>query len=210
MILLGGYAGLTLAIGDGIFGSAIQQKAVWQESQGNSTLLVSRAEVILSATVIVSRPIMGAGSVSAIQHVDIEKALENAGSWAGMSPVLAMDAWFPNDDGGSANLHSILLSAWVEGGIIAVVPLVGILVLLWRAAVLAGPRFRAMYVFMTMLTSWSFLFSPWSYGLMQLVAASVVAASLSELNSAESATRDSGSNRVPDPMRRRVSVGKVP
>jgi hypothetical protein len=210
MILLGGYAGLSLAIDDGIFGSAVQQKAVWQQSQGNSILLVGRAEVILSATVIINRPIMGAGSVNAIQDVDIEQGLENAGSWAGMSPAQAMDAWFPNNDGGSANLHSILLSAWVEGGIIAVVPLVGILVLLWRAAVRAGPRFQAMYVFMALLTSWSFLFSPWSYGLMQLVAASVVAASLSEVNSAQSATRDCGSNGVSGPMRRRVSAGKVP
>ena len=178
MIVYGAYLGLSSAISEGYFGSAIQEKMAWQQTQGDSILLVGRAEAILSLTVIGSHPFLGVGSARAIPPQDIQLALDHAATWGGIPISVAMRAWYPRSDD-AANLHSIMLGAWVEGGILAVVPYVGLLLLFWVAATRATSRFAAIYVFMAIFSSWHLLFSPWSYGLVQMFAITSVGAALS-------------------------------
>lgn len=176
LLLLGAYVGLNAAIEEGVFGSGIQEKAVWQDAQGDSALLVGRAEAILSLTVIINHPLGGIGSARSIPSDVLQEALRNASAWAGISESAAMHAWFPRVGEETANLHSIILAAWVEGGVVATLPFAGILAVFWTAATVSTSRFSIIYIFMFIFSTWHLFFSPWSYGLMQVLAVTAVGA----------------------------------
>lgn len=141
----------------GIFGPAVQQKALIQ-SEGGPAFLAGRTEPAMSYAIIRERPLLGWGSV---EQVPIGLVAEGREILAGMGVLNTgsiYQGWFRHGD--VVTLHSVLAQFWVEGGFFSALFLIALMV--W--GILSCLRWRgiqaALIVYLSFQIIWDSLFSP--------------------------------------------------
>lgn len=181
-LLLGGIAATLAAIAiiaamsQGWLGQAVQERTLRQSASEGGILLGGRTEVPLSIAAIIEHPILGWGNADAIGQPTINVGVSIARSLGITDPRTYYGYWVLPD--GSVSLHSILFGSWAEGGIAAaIMPIVAICALVYGALMARG-QWAPFVVFLTLMTTWDILFSPWSGNRSIVVAGAVVSAIL--------------------------------
>lgn len=179
---------LPLAISAGIFGQEVRLRSVGQIEDGGPALLAGRVEPPLSVAAIAAKPLFGWGNANAIDADTLSTASGLAYS-LGMAPDDYMPFWIYSD--GTVSLHSIVLSAWVEGGLVAFLMPFLLMLLFARALWSANGRWLPLVVLVSAQCLWDLLFSPWilNRGVTVAVAAILAAWAIEE--------RHAGSNEPP-------------
>lgn len=150
----------------GIFGDAIARKTEIQVLAGVPMILAGRTESPLSVAAIMNRPWFGWGSADEISAEVFDHARSIAISF-GFDPTLPIQTtWYLSN--GAVSLHSVLLTAWAEGGVIAA--LLPIALLLAAVAIVWNSdrygRWAPLAVVLAVQAMWDLLFSPTSYNLL--------------------------------------------
>ena len=167
----------------GLFGDAIQRKTESQLAQGVPLILAGRTESPLSISAILDRPWFGWASANNISAEVFDHA-KTLAIFLGFDPRAPIESgWYlPNGD---VSLHSVLLSAWAEGGVFAALLPLGLvlaaLVMIWNAP--RYGRWAALVLVVSIQAIWDLLFSPWSYGFLAGFAILAVAFSARHLPS---------------------------
>ncbi len=125
-------------------------------------LLAARPEALISLETIEHHPVLGVGSEAKLDYTATEQALEAvAAAGIELSPLHQERLL-----GDGLNSHSLALGAWVQAGVIAVLPWLYLVYLGLRSSFQAPcqrwARLRPVTVVWTLLCIWDFLFSPWS------------------------------------------------
>lgn len=162
---------VVLGIESGFFGREIQQKTLDQESRSGGGILGGRVEPPLAFTAIVSKPFFGWGNVNEIDQETISKA-HNLAYSLGMDPSQYLRIWIR--EGGEVSIHSILFEPWVEGGILAALLPIALLLLFIQGIWIAQGKWAPMILFVSAQGIWDVLFSPWSQNRSILLAGSAV------------------------------------
>lgn len=150
----------------GVFGDAIARKTELQMTSGVPMILAGRTESPLSIAAIMERPWFGWGSADNISAEVFDRA-KSIAIWIGFDPTLPIEtSWYLSN--GAVSLHSALLTAWAEGGVIAaLLPLAllfAALAIVWNAV--RYGRWAALVVTVAVQAAWDLLFSPTSYNIL--------------------------------------------
>jgi hypothetical protein len=165
-------AGLLVSVGtshvygalaeSGRLGYAQQAKYEAQTRSSAGLLLAARPEALLSLRVIIDHPLFGLGAGSRLDYAITEQLLEAAAEQGvELSPIHQERLL-----GDGVDSHSLALGAWVQAGVLAVLPWLYLIVLVLRSSFAAFVQewsfLRPITVVWTVLCIWDFLFSPWS------------------------------------------------
>lgn len=150
----------------GIAGEAIQRKTELQTMSGVPLLLAGRTESPLSIAAILDRPWFGWGIADNISPEVFDRA-KTIAIWIGFDPTLPVETtWYLSN--GRVSLHSVLLAAWAEGGVLAALLPLGLLIaalaIIWNAP--RYGRWAALAVVVSVQAVWDLLFSPTSYNIL--------------------------------------------
>ncbi|MCW2691052.1 MAG: hypothetical protein JWR37_5942 [Mycobacterium sp.] len=150
----------------GIAGDAIKRKTELQANSGVPPLLAGRTESPLSISAILDRPWFGWGTANNITPEVFERA-KTLAIGLGFNPDFPIEtSWYLAN--GAVSLHSVLLTAWAEGGLLAALLPIGLLaaalVIIWNAP--RYGRWSALAVVVAVQAVWDLLFSPTSYNLL--------------------------------------------
>ncbi|WP_149361169.1 O-antigen ligase family protein [Lolliginicoccus suaedae] len=143
----------------GVFGESVRLKTLAQSDGGGFALLDGRTEPPLAIAAILERPILGWGSEQALTWNTIYAGVRLAEYLGMSSPDDYMKYWIR--PGGRISIHSIFFESWIQGGVLAVLFPIALLVTL----ALGFIRMRGQYSIVVMLVCaqsfWDILFSPW-------------------------------------------------
>lgn len=187
---------LPQALSSGVFGATVQAKTVAQTEAGGPLLLGGRTEPPLSIAAITERP-FGWGSAQLINADTLNRGSEIA-RFLGVTEVeQATKIWVRAD--GYVSLHSMLFVPWVEGGIVAAIPMLLFIALFgWAAAVSRG-RWTVLVTLVAAQSIWDILFSPWTgERAVALAAAAILAAWTIAMVTSQTATIRLGPGRGAD------------
>jgi hypothetical protein len=145
----------------GDFGRAVQLKTQQQVQGGGPALLAGRDEPPLSISAIVERPFGGWGDADNISGTTIDRASSLAGHLGMHDYKTYLPVWIRPD--GTVSLHSIALSAWAEGGVLAAICPLLIIGISVRLAFAYSGRWSALVTFLALQAIWDLTFSPWTY-----------------------------------------------
>lgn len=159
-------------IRNGLFGEEVRQRTVTQAAEG-PLLLGGRTEPPLSIAAILEHPLVGWGSAQNIDFETIANGAQIAYALGLGSPSRYLGYWVRPD--GFVSLHSIFFSSWVEGGVLAAIFPIVLIVLFVRAAIVARGRWAGIIVLVALQNSWDLMFSPWSTNKGVAVAAACIA-----------------------------------
>lgn len=169
---------LPMAIESGWFGSEVQQRTAGQIDQNGSLLLGGRKEPPLSIAAIRERPLTGWGSAENIDPATVSRAIVLAQQTFDMgSSDTFLPTWFRED--GRVSLHSILLNAWVEAGVLAAVFPLSLVIVAGIALVRCHGRWAPLVAVASAATVWNVLFSPWGNSQVVMLAVATVLAARS-------------------------------
>ena len=155
----------------GDFGRAVQLKTQQQVQGGGPALLAGRDEPPLSISAIVERPLEGWGDANHISGETIDRASSLAGHLGMHNYKTYLPLWIRPD--GTVSLHSVALSAWAEGGLLAAVCPLLMIALVFRLAFMYSGRWSALVTFLALQALWDLIFSPWGYNQPAILACSV-------------------------------------
>lgn len=150
----------------GLLGSALQSKTLEQDATQLPLLLAGRTEPPMSFTAIMEHPLLGWGSSLRLTP-DFYAQAEHVAVRMGFSPnfPFALHWGLPPDDPDA--IHSILLGSWVEGGVVAaLLPmwlLVACVMIVWNHARFG--RWAALAVTVALQGIWDLLFAPWTFNM---------------------------------------------
>lgn len=179
-LILGGAAAITLVITvpqlieSGYLGESAQLRSLEQTDEGAPLILGGRAESPLSAAAIIDKPLLGWGDQQTIDSDTISHGAEIAQALGMGSTSNFIPIWIR--PGGIVSLHSIALSTWVEGGILATAFPLMLIVLFGSAILRSSGRYAPLVVFTSLGSIWNLLFSPWANSQGVLMAAYAVLA----------------------------------
>lgn len=147
----------------GIFGSALQAKTLLQDSSGLPLLMVGRTEPPLSVQAIMERPLLGWGSATNLTSEFLTRAEHLARRW-GYDVGFPFEGYWrlpPND----YTFHSVLLGSWAEGGLLAALLPVWLLIacvgLVWNFT--RYGRWAPLVIVVGLQTFWDIAYNPWMY-----------------------------------------------
>jgi hypothetical protein len=180
----------------GRLGYAQQAKYEAQTSSQAGLLLTARPEALLSLRTIRDRPVFGLGSGARLDYATTERLLEAAA----IRGIELSSFHQQRLIGNGVNSHSLALGAWVQAGILAVLPWLYLIALGLRTSFVASSQqwafLRPLTVLWTMLCIWDFLFSPWSPHY-QVLLGSFVALLAGQLEDGQSGNTASSDSRSP-------------
>lgn len=163
---------LPAAIDAGLFGEVVRQRTMDQASSGTSALLAGRVEPPLSIAAVLARPIFGWGSLQALDQETLSQAREFARSMGLTNPATYMNLWVRSD--GRVSVHSVLFEAWVQGGILAALMPLALIVLFGMGVVNATGKWAPFVILISVQGIWDTLFSTWGIGRPATLAISAV------------------------------------
>ena len=147
----------------GIFGPVLQAKTFEQDTANLPILLAGRTEPPMSITAIMEHPLLGWGSALRLTPDFYARAEHLALRW-GYDPSFPFEGYWrlpPND----FSFHSILLGSWAEGGLLAALLPVWLLVacvgLVWNFT--RYGRWAPLVITVGLQTFWDLLYNPWIY-----------------------------------------------
>ena len=147
----------------GIFGPALQAKTLEQDTAHLPILLAGRTEPPMSITAILQHPWLGWGSAERLTPDFYARAEHLAVRWGYDPNFLFAGYWRlpPND----YSFHSVLLGSWAEGGILAALLPVWLLVaclgIVWNFT--RFDKWAALVITVALQGIWDILYAPWMY-----------------------------------------------
>jgi hypothetical protein len=162
------------AISSGVFGEGVRMRTEEQLTSGASPLLSGRVEPPLSIAAILARPVFGWGHLNEIDLPTIAHGQQIAADLGLVNPVSYMNLWVRRD--GRVSVHSVLFEAWVQGGIIAAVGPLLIIVLFATAIIRTSGKWAPIVLLVSVQGIWDVLFSTWGAQRPTVLAVSVVIA----------------------------------
>lgn len=150
----------------GVFGSALQHKTIEQESFNVPLILAGRTEPPMSITAILERPLLGWGSAMNLTP-DVYTRAQHLAIRLGFSPTFPFDLYWELPPTNYSAMHSILLGSWAEGGVLAVLLPVWLLVaclgIVWNFRRLG--RWAPLGVTVALQGIWDVMYGPWLYNM---------------------------------------------
>jgi len=151
----------------GLFGPALQNKQIEQEATNLPILLAGRTEPPLSIAAITDHPLLGWGSAVKLTP-DVYTQAEHLAVAIGYAPTFPFDVywrmWLPPNE---YSFHSILLGSWAEGGVLAVLLpmwlLVTCIAVVWNQSRFGVWAPIALTVALQGI--WDLLYAPWTYNM---------------------------------------------
>lgn len=148
----------------GLFGSALQHKTIEQQATGLPILLAGRTEPPMTLTAILERPLLGWGSAEKLTP-EVYTAAEHLAVRMGFPETFPFDAYWRLPVQEYSALHSVLLGSWAEGGLLA------ILLPMWLLVACAGLIWNCdrygiwlpLVVVIAVQGIWDLLYEPWNY-----------------------------------------------
>ncbi|WP_420749504.1 hypothetical protein [Rhodococcus sp. O3] len=157
---------MPIAARAGLFGAALQQKTQEQDATNLPLLLAGRTELPLNITAILERPFLGWGSAFDLTP-DLYTQAEHLAIRMGFDPGFPFDLYWRLPPSDYSATHSILLGSWVEGGVLAVLLplwlLVACLGVVWNSSRFA--RWAPLVVTVAFQGIWDLLYAPWTYNM---------------------------------------------
>lgn len=151
---------LPASMAAGLFGEEIQQRTLRQTVNDTPAFLGGRTESPLSIAAIMSKPLLGWGNSQTLDNETVSLGIRVADTLGMSDPKFFLPVWVRAD--GRVSLHSILLNAWVEGGLLGVVLPVCLFSLFVVALIRADGAMMPIVVFTSVHGIWDLLFSPWA------------------------------------------------
>ncbi|MVU77319.1 hypothetical protein GPX89_08675 [Nocardia sp. ET3-3] len=167
---------MPIAARAGLFGPALQRKTVEQEATHLPLLLAGRTEPPMTFSAIAERPLLGWGSA---QHLtpELYTRAEHLAIRIGFAPTFPYELYWRLPVFDYSAFHSILFGAWAEGGLIAA--LLPLLILVACAGVFWNYRrlgqWAPLFVVVALQGVWDLLYAPWTYGMLPELACLVLA-----------------------------------
>jgi len=158
----------------GYLGSHIAKSFRDAELMGSNPLLADRAEIAVSAAAVSMKPIQGWGATPAATPALIDRARVLAPHLGIAATPSTIQVWAP---GKYINVHSIIMSTWIDAGLIGAILGFGLLFLALRylLAIVAGRNEVSIAAtYLTLQLMWELLFSPLSYGVDALLAVAML------------------------------------
>lgn len=157
---------MPIAARAGVFGPALQRKTVEQEAFDVPLLLAGRTEPPMSITAILERPFLGWGSAMNLTP-DAYTHAQHLAIRLGFSPTFPFDVYWELPASNYSAMHSILLGSWAEGGVLAVLLPVLLLVacvgIVWNFPRLG--RWAPLGVTVALQGVWDVIYGPWQYNM---------------------------------------------
>lgn len=148
----------------GLFGPALQRKTIEQEATNLPMLLAGRTEPPMTITAILERPWLGWGSAMKLTP-DVYAQAEHLAVRMGFAPTFPFDLYWRLPPSDYSAMHSILLGSWAEGGVLAVLLPVGLLVacvcVVWNHTRFG--RWAPLVVTVALQGIWDLIYAPWTY-----------------------------------------------
>jgi hypothetical protein len=168
--LVFGYA-MPFAARAGLFGPALQSKEIEQATTGLPTLLAGRTEPPETITAIIQHPLLGWGSALKFTP-DFYTQAEHVAVRMGYMPTFPFELYWRLPAQDESATHSLLLGSWAEGGVLAVLLPVFLLVaclgVVWNYARFG--KWAALVVTVGLQGVWDLLFQPWAYNMLPVFA----------------------------------------
>ena len=150
----------------GLLGSAVQEKSMSQDASGLSLLIAGRTEPPMSLTAIAERPWLGWGGAHNLTPDTYARA-EHLAVAFGYDPTFPFYLYWRLPVFDYSAMHSILLGSWAEGGILAVLLPVSLLIMC-GAIVYHNDRFGVwtpLVLVVALQGIWDLLYAPWTYNM---------------------------------------------
>ncbi|MGW4241283.1 hypothetical protein [Nocardia sp. NPDC004722] len=167
---------MPIAARAGLFGPALQRKTVEQDATHLPLLLAGRTEPPMTLSAIAERPLLGWGSA---QHLtpELYARAEHLAIRIGFAPTFPFDLYWRLPVFDYSAFHSILLGTWAEGGIVAALLPLMILVacagVFWNNDRLG--QWAPLFVVVALQGIWDLFYAPWTYGMVPELACLVLA-----------------------------------
>ncbi|GAB2567730.1 hypothetical protein [Nocardia heshunensis] len=167
---------MPIAARAGLFGPALQRKTVEQDATHLPLLLAGRTEPPMTLSAIAERPLLGWGSA---QHLtpELYARAEHLAIRIGFAPTFPFDLYWRLPVFDYSAFHSILLGTWAEGGVVAALLPLMILVacagVFWNNDRLG--RWAPLFVVVALQGIWDLFYAPWTYGMVPELACLVLA-----------------------------------
>ena len=162
---------MPIAARAGLFGSALQRKTIQQDAVDVPLILAGRTEPPMTITAISQRPFLGWGNAMNLTQ-DFYTQAEHLAIRMGFSPSFPFEAIWRIPPSDYSATHSILLGAWVEGGIVSVLLPVSLLIacigVFWNFTRLG--RWGALGLTVAIEGIWDLLYGPWQYNMIPVFA----------------------------------------
>lgn len=150
----------------GLFGSALQRKTIEQDAFNVPLLLAGRTEPPMSVSAILERPFLGWGSAMNLTP-DVYTSAQHLATRLGFDPTFPFDVYWILPPTNYSAMHSILLGSWAEGGALAVLLPVALLVacfgIVWNFTRLG--RWAPLGVTVALQGIWDIMYGPWLYNM---------------------------------------------
>ncbi|WP_374977068.1 hypothetical protein ACEYYH_04485 [Microbacterium trichothecenolyticum] len=151
---------LQQALVSGVFGQDVAMRTASQTEDSGPAILGGRSEPPLSLAAIRLSPWIGWGSAQAIDNEALSLGVQYAQALGMGEQSNYMGYWVRRD--GFVSLHSIFFGNWVEGGVLAAIFPLALIVLFLAAGFLATGRWAPLVTLVAVKTAWDVLFSPLS------------------------------------------------
>ncbi len=184
---------LPSAISAGWFGDEVRARTIAQGQFNGPMLLAGRTEPPLSIAAISSRPVLGWGNAQTLDADTVSAGVRLAQAFGMGSSERYVPLWVRSE--GRISLHSILFGSWVEGGVVAVIFPVLLIVLFGVGLVRARGRFAILVALTSLQGIWDVLFSPWGGNKSVVLSAYAMLAALAIASSDEKDERPRISGR---------------
>ncbi|WP_345341036.1 hypothetical protein [Rhodococcus olei] len=155
---------MPIAARTGLFGPVLQHKTIEQQSTGLPILLAGRTEPPMTLTAILERPLLGWGSAQRLTP-EVYTAAEHLAVRMGFAPTFPFDTYWRLPPMEYSAMHSVLLGSWAEGGVLAVLLPVWLLIaciaLVWNCD--RYGRWMPLVVTVAVQGIWDLAYEPWNY-----------------------------------------------
>ncbi len=162
---------MPIAARAGLFGSALQRKTIQQDAVDVPLILAGRTEPPMTITAISQRPLLGWGNAMNLTQ-DFYTQAEHLAIRMGFSPSFPFEAIWRIPPSDYSATHSILLGAWVEGGVVSVLLPAALLIacigVFWNYTRLG--RWGALGLTVAIEGIWDLLYGPWQYNMIPVFA----------------------------------------
>ncbi|MGW0023000.1 hypothetical protein [Rhodococcus sp. NPDC003383] len=155
---------MPIAARAGLFGPALQRKTIEQDATGLPLLLAGRTEPPMTITAILEHPILGWGSAENLTaHVYTQA--EHLAIRMGFDPTFPFELYWRLPPSDFSAMHSILLGSWAEGGLLAMLLplwlLVACLGVIWNFT--RYGMWAPIAVTASLQGIWDLLYDAWTY-----------------------------------------------
>jgi hypothetical protein len=150
----------------GLFGSTLQHKTIEQQATHLPILMAGRTEPPMTITAILERPLLGWGSAMNLTAESYTRA-EHLAVQLGYDPSFPFELYWRLPPSDYSAMHSIVLGSWAEGGVLAVLLPLWLLIacvgLVWNNT--RYGRWAPIILTIGLQGMWDLFYAPWTYNM---------------------------------------------